>query len=235
MSRHTLMVEPGTLTAQAVGAALIPDRAESDHAVRVKRLIVGERVTLLDGAGLVGAAVVSAVRPGFELRIESVREEPPVTPRVEVWSATPKGPRLEDMIDQLSQVGAALWRPLDTEYGVVEPGEHKIERCRRVAREAAKQCGRAWLMEIGEAASIEQALTPRTGTMLVVADARGPVWGGVSGSASCVRVLVGPEGGFSAGELERAAAAGATPIRLGPHVLRIETAAVCAAGRIVGG
>lgn len=240
MARHTLMVDPGMLSESAVGALIAPERSEGEHAVRVKRVAPGERVTLLDGAGAVGVGEVVSVRPGLEVRVESVGRAEPVSPRVEVWSATPKGPRLEDMIDQLSQAGAALWRPLETDFGVVEPGSNKMDRCRRVAREAAKQCGRAWVMEIGESVGFDEALRGGEGVMVVLADALGAGWGALADHAAApdwrtIRVLVGPEGGFSPAELGRASASGVRSARFGPHVLRIETAAVCAAARIVGG
>lgn len=241
MARHAILVETGVLTETSVGGVLTPGRDESEHAVKVKRTSVGDHLTLIDGAGGIGIGEVIALRPELALRVKEFRHVDPIVPRVEVWSATPKGPRLEDMIEQLSQVGVALWRPIECDFGVVEPGEHKMERCRRVARESAKQCGRAWVMQIDESAGMQEALSAPSGTLLVIADAKGQPWAARGPTqeghhtASTIRLLVGPEGGFSPNELDRAAAAGAVPVCFGPHVMRIETAAVCGAARIVGG
>jgi 16S rRNA (uracil1498-N3)-methyltransferase len=237
MARITLMLDDGTLGGplSMEGSTLTVSRDEALHAVRVKRAEVGERVRLLDGTGGVGIGEVVGVRPDLLVRVLERRVEPPVSPRLEVWSATPKGPRLEDMIEQLSQVGAALWRPLETELGVVEPGEGKMERCRRVARESAKQCGRAWVMEIGEAAALDDATA---GGAVLFGDA------GAGGTRSlrealpwqghaCVRLLIGPEGGFTPREVNRLRETGAVGSRFGPHVMRIETAAVVGAGVIL--
>lgn len=232
------MLDEGTLGGpfSPNAATLTVSREEAQHAVRVKRAEVGERVRLLDGTGGVGIGEVVAVRPDLVVRLLEYRIEPPALPRVEVWSATPKGPRLEDMIEQLSQVGAALWRPLETEFGVVEPGEGKMERCRRVARESAKQCGRAWIMEIGEAAALDDAAAGRA---VIFGDAAADTGAGTPRGAppwqghACVRLLIGPEGGFSAREVERLREAGAVGTRFGPHVMRIETAAVVGAGVIL--
>lgn len=228
MSRHTLLLEPGSLDQPTV----VPPREEGRHAVRVKRAEVGEQVTILDGAGQVGTGEITAIRPDLVIRVVETRRVERVTPRVEVWSATPKGPRLDDMIEQLSQAGAALWRPLETALGVVEPGEGKRDRCRRVARESAKQCGRAWLMEIADAVSFERALTSNPDTTVAVADAGGDPWSGCA--TPVVRVLVGPEGGFTESERSRMHQAGVVAVRLGPHIMRIETAALCATARILG-
>lgn len=235
--RHTLLVTPEVASLDEI----VPDREEARHAVRVKRIEVGDAVRVLDGEGAVIAARVAAVRPDLVLKVESRGRADPPRPRVEVWSATPKGPRLEEMIDQLSQVGASSWRPLETALGVVEPGAHKMERCARIARESAKQCGRAWLMRIQPAATIDDALASNPGVRVVVADASGaPAASGETASATAchsetVRLLVGPEGGWTGAELARFRERSADIVSFGPHVLRIETAAVVACARLVAG
>ncbi|HVU65047.1 MAG TPA: RsmE family RNA methyltransferase [Phycisphaerales bacterium] len=207
---------------------------EAHHALRVKRIREGERVELLDGrGGVASGAVAATTKRELSVRIEEVRRVPAISPRVEVWSAVPKGPRLDDMIDQLAQVGVALWRPLDTERGVVEPREAKLERIGRIAAEASKQCGRAWVMEIGGRASVAEALRAAPGVAIVMADASGSPWRPGHSAAGVVRVLIGPEGGWTESELRAAGDAGALVARFGPHVMRIETATVVAAGAVL--
>lgn len=209
---------------------------EAHHALRVKRLEKGDRVEVLDGRGKVGVAIVSGSaksRVGeweMLLEIGEVCEVSRVVPHVEVCSGVPKGPRVEDLIDQLSQVGVAVWRPLVCERTVVEPREGKIERLRRAASEAAKQCGRAWLMEIGEAIQFHEAIRGAAGARVIVADGSGEVLERRAAGETRVRLVVGPEGGLSAGELSRARGAGAEVCRFGVHVMRTETAAVVGAG-----
>jgi 16S rRNA (uracil1498-N3)-methyltransferase len=225
---------------------------EAAHALRVKRVRSGEHVELLDGRGHVAAGVVLDPRdaaPGAAaflpprrrgeeapllVRIESVRAVEPLRPRLEVLTAAPKGPRLADLIDQLAQAGAASWAPLSTARSVVDPREARLERLVRVAREAGKQCGRAWTLGIGPPADLPAALAHAPGLMAVVADASGEPWRHHAAVESyTVRLLVGPEGGWTPEELDRARAAGATIARFGPHTMRIETAAVVAAGVIL--
>jgi 16S rRNA (uracil1498-N3)-methyltransferase len=217
------------IRAAGEGAVVSVTGDEAAHAVRVKRLAVGERVELFDGRGTVARGVVERVAgrraAGLEVRVEGVRFEPPLRPRVEVWSATPKGERARDMIDGLSQVGAAAWSPLRTARGVAEAGAAKLDRLRRAALESAKQCGRAWVLEIGEERRPADAV--EEGVSLVVADVAGETYRRVS--AERVRLLVGPEGGWEAEELASLRTAGATVARFGPHVMRIEVAAVVAA------
>lgn len=219
---------------EAVGDVATIDGDEAHHALRVKRVREGERVELLDGRG--GIATGEAVKVGkreFGVRIVAIRREEPIRPRVEVWSAVPKGPRLDEMIDQLAQVGVAMWRPLETSRGVVEPRDAKLERIARIAAEASKQCGRAWMLEIGARATMAEALRPSPGAAVVMADASGSGWNAASASSLHTRLLIGPEGGWTDEEVRAGRDAGAAVARFGPHVMRIETAAVAASAAIL--
>jgi 16S rRNA (uracil1498-N3)-methyltransferase len=135
------------------------------------------------------------------------------------------------MIDGLSEAGAAQWRALETERGVAEAGAHKLERVERHALEASKQCGRAWVMETGPGATLAEALRGGAGVRGVVADASGGAY--AARGAGTVRVLIGPEGGWTERELAAARDAGAEVARFGPHTMRIETAAVVAAAVVI--
>lgn len=220
-----------------VGDAFLIEGDEAHHAARVKRVEVGEVVEVLNGRGLVIGGRVEEIRKkargdGWEvaLRVVEARVVERETPRVEVWSAVPKGDRFEEMIDQLTQVGVAEWSPLHAARSVVDPRQGKLDRVARRALEASKQCGRAWGMDLGPGGGLDEALRG-FGTRVVIADAMGEAYR--RSGAACIRVLVGPEGGWAPEEVDRARAAGATVARFGSHVLRLETAAVVAAA-VVG-
>ncbi len=231
---HRVVVE-GALP--AAGQVVQIDGDEARHALSVKRLRVGERVDVLDGRGGVARAtlmepLVANAKPRnqvLRLSVISVERVAEVMPKVEVWSATPKGDRLTDLVDQLSQVGAASWTPLVTQRTQADPPEHKRDRLRRVAVEAMKQCGRAWLLTIGEPMALSAAMMG--GVDVVVADASGGPY--VPSGHGVIRVLVGPEGGWTPEELAMLKSSGARVARFGPHVMRIETAAVAACAAIM--
>ncbi len=226
---------------------------EAKHAARVKRLEVGERVLVMNGRGTVVLSAVEEARRELVLRAIERRDEPRATPRIEVWSATPKGDRLGTLIEGLVQAGAAEWVALDTKLGVVEPGEGKLERVKRIALEASKQAQRAWLMDVGRRGNTRDALSspplpqgegrgegppsepsttsspkPQAPSLLLL-DSRGDPLASAAERirrAALVRLLVGPEGGWTENELNDARRSGATIASIGPHVMRIETAAV---------
>jgi 16S rRNA (uracil1498-N3)-methyltransferase len=219
------------------GDTLLLEGEEAHHAARVKRLGPGDRVELLSGAGRTATASVRAVaklRSGgwsLELAVEAVRDEPPVRPAVHVVAAAPKSDRVEQMIDQLSQVGAASWSPLLVTRTVVDPRPTKLDRLARVALESAKQCGRAWALTIGPAVTLTEALEADPGTRIVAAHQSGARF--EPDGSERLRLLVGPEGGFADAELDLARDAGATIARFGPYTMRIETAAVVACALIL--
>ncbi len=236
MAIHRLYIDGARGAVQAGGGEVVVGGEEARHAVRVRRVGEGEPVEILDGSGSVARARVAGwerSRAGewsLRLSVEAVRREDPVRPRVEVWSALPKGPRVAELIEGLSQVGAAAWRGLACARSVGEAGDHKLERLRRIAAESSKQCGRAWLMEIGEGARFEEGVVG-AGQRVVLAEASGAPYER-TGAAS-IRLLVGPEGGWAPEELDRARGAGALAAKFGPHVMRIETAAAVAAALVL--
>jgi len=205
----------------------------------VRRLREGDAVELFDGAGHTLASVYTSWRgsrqnPVMVLEprgeIESVK---PVCPRVEVFCPPPKAERLGPMIDQLSQIGVAAWVPLSTARTQGSAHDFKRDKLERVVVEAAKQCRRAWLMEIGEPVFFEHAIKIEGTVLFDASGESGPPSPPVEPAEGVIRLLIGPEGGWTAQELELARQAGVATRRAGPHILRVETAAVVAATTVL--
>lgn len=220
-----------------VGQTLAIDGDEASHALRAKRLRAGERVEVFDGAGQVAACEVQDSESGrrtgtLALRVLGLARHEPARPRVEVFAATPKGGRVDEMVEGLSEAGAASWTPLVTARTVVEPRAAKLDRLRRIAVESAKQCGRAWVLEIGRECGLAGALAEARGAAIVLADGSAPPYRPGSG-ADTVRLLIGPEGGWTDDERRDALRAGAVAASFGPHAMRIETAAVVGAAVVL--
>lgn len=218
------------------GQTLKIEADEARHAARVKRLRPGDALELLNGRGGIAQATLEEIArdrsgPVLLLRITEAATLPPLSPRLTVLAATPKAARADELVDALSQVGAAAWRPLSAARTVVDPRPTKLDRLTRIAAEAAKQSGRPWLLRIGPSITLEQALAEAHTRDVVLADASGDPY--QPSGAEEIHLLIGPEGGFEPRELEQARRAGVRMHSFGPHIMRIETAAVAAAAIIL--
>ena len=193
------------------------------------RISPGDAVELFDGKGIVVAGKVVEAGRTVAIEITARQEVPPLTPRIELAVALPKGDRAAVLIEKASELGADRVIPLITDRSVVDPREGKLERLRRIAVESAKQCGRAWLMEVAEPIPLERALRDPDYDLKLIADTVDAAGNSLPQPIPrSVLVLIGPEGGWTDAERTAAADAGFQFWRLGPHVLRIETAALAA-------
>ena len=211
---------------------------EARHLTKVLRARVGDTVTLFDGAGRSWSALITRIgRSEVELEAGECREQPVVEgPAVTLAVALPKGERQKWLVEKLTELGVARLVPLVTERGVAEATAAAVERMQRGVIEACKQCGRDRLMAIGPPRTVAEIVAAKSDAALglVAAPAAESLDRLAWRQAAEVIGLVGPEGGFTAAELAVAAAAGWPLVTLGPHVLRVETAAVALAARVAG-
>ncbi len=207
---------------------------EAHHASRVLRMSAGEEVELLDGEGRRALGVLLEVsKARASVRLTGLTHAPEPRPRLTIATAMPKGPKAEDMVDQLSQLGADVLAPMITQRSVTDPRAGRLDRMERHALEAAKQCGRAYRLRIEPVLAFSAVLRLPASLRLIAlpgADAPSPIElvARLTG-ADAVVLLIGPEGGFTQDEESQARAAGCTPVTLGPYVMRIETAAAAGA------
>jgi 16S rRNA (uracil1498-N3)-methyltransferase len=222
------------------------DEAQAAHARRVLRLQPGDAVELFDGRGRVAIGTVASLQGRVLIEITRTLTVPPLKPTLELAVALPKAGRADDMVNQLVQLGVDRLLPLRTARGTVDPRDAKIERFERIVIEACKQCGRADLMtidgptELAAALQIDPGASGRGGDLRLVAALNVP--SGLAAAratpavlderltaAARVRVFIGPEGGWTDAELKQLIAGGCLTWQLGPHTLRIATAAAAAA------
>jgi 16S rRNA (uracil1498-N3)-methyltransferase len=224
--------------AELTAGVIVLTGAEGRHAATVRRIQPGERVDVADGAGLIAECVVTAVGPGrVELRVQSRREIPVPEPRIVVVQALPKGDRAELAVETMTEVGVDLIVPWAAERCVArwpagDRAAKALARWRSAAREAAKQSRRPRVPEVtGLAATADvtariaaaaRAMVLEPGVDMALSRLDLPSHGDVL-------LVVGPEGGVSAGELAAFTGVGAIPARLGDSVLRASTAGAAAA------
>lgn len=224
-----LPVPAGTLVA---GELVL--RGEEAHRVRdVLRLEVGAEVELFDGQGRVASARLEGFTPDPRLQVGAPREVP-VAPPLCIAQGMPKGDKLEFVIQKATELGAAEVVPFDCMRAVVKLDGKKAaerqERWQRIAVEAARQCGRADVPQVGAVASLAHVLA-RPGAVGLLYEGETELRLGAFLDAAGERpvtLLIGPEGGFDPREVAQAQAAGARLVGLGSRILRTETVALAA-------
>lgn len=208
---------------------------EAHHAVRVRRLAVGDEVEVFDGrGGEVRGSIVSARTDRLEIAIVERRLSRSLPASLIVAAAIPKGDRADWMVEKLAELATTMLVPLIAARSVVRPSVARIERWRRKCVETAKQCGANIPMSVVQpvpVAALPAMFTQQQRIFVADPDSRRPSYQEClnnSGSDSAF-VIVGPEGGLTNDELKRLTDAGASCVRLAVTMLRIETAAVAMA------
>lgn len=224
----TVLVPAGTVAR----ARYELDEHEAHH-LRVRRAQAGDSVMLRDGAGLVGAGRLA--REGKRWVVEAAMvDRLPRPPELTLVVGAGDRERFGWLVEKAAELGAARVVPLETERsGAVATRlrEGHLDRFRRQAREALKQCGAAWAPEVAAAVGLDGLAAIAAAGELWLADPIGdPPPSRLDGGP--VTVVIGPEGGFTAAEREGVLSSRARPVVLGPHTLRFETAAVAAAALV---
>lgn len=217
-------------TDAGVGDLVSLTGAEAKHAAVVRRLRVGEAVTVGDGAGvwLIGAAEeVSPTR--VEVRISDRVEHPAPSPRIVLVQALAKGDRDELAVQAACELGVDEIVPWQASRSVSRwEGPKAVkgrERWATIVREAAKQAHRAWVPEVTAPVSTTQLAERATSQRVLLLDPTASVrLSEVSADDRDLVLVVGPEGGIAEEELDRLTAAGAERVLLGDTVLRTSTA-----------
>lgn len=230
------------LEPEACGAPILKlTGREAHHAAHVLRTQQGERLTVLDGAGGEYLCAVRQIgRREVTLEVLEKRRVPPPPFSVTLLQALPKSRAFDLILEKATELGVRRIVPLISARSVSRPGEAgecKLEKWRLTLIEALKQCGAAWLPQLDAPPTVEGFLAREQGFDLqwvasLRAGAQHPQESFRASRArlgrlpQTVAVWIGPEGDFTAEELDAIESAGAIPVSLGPRVLRVETAAL---------
>lgn len=228
MALHFVTPDAGSA---AVGDIVELTGAEAKHAAVVRRLRVGEEITLGDGEGVWLTGEAERVEPAHvSVRIHSRHVESQPVPRLVLVQALAKGDRDELAVQAACELGVDHIVPWQASRSVsrwVGPKAAKgRDRWATIVREAAKQAHRAWVPIVSEVHSTAQlaqwAAHCRMLLLEPTATTRLGAWEARDGRD--IVLVVGPEGGFSADELSTLTDAGAEAVVLGNTVLRTSTA-----------
>lgn len=204
--------------------------AEAKHAAVVRRLRVGESVTIGDGAGVWLTGIAEQVSPSLvDVRVSARADEPAPHPRIVLVQALAKGDRDELAVQAACELGVDEIVPWQASRSVSRwEGAKAVkgrERWATIVREAAKQAHRSWVPEVSAPVTTAQlASRAATQRMLLLDPGASTRLSDLEPDGRDLVLVVGPEGGIADEELTRLADAGAERMLLGQTVLRTSTA-----------
>jgi len=205
------------------------------HVGQVLRLGRGEIFVLFNGrGGEFDARIVEARRDQVCALTDVFRDiDRESALRIHLGQGLARGERMDHALQKAVELGVSEMTPLTTRRSMVKLSG---ERARRrlvhwcgIARHACEQCGRTRLPDVGEPEGLETwVASVRAGLKLVLCAAACATVDDIDWAGDSIALLVGPEGGLCAEELECARDAGFQPLALGPRILRTETAGIAA-------
>lgn len=225
--------------AVAEGARTL-DAAASRYVYRVHRKGIGDQLLLVDHrAGTTAEATITATEPLVEVSVAAPKVVI-ATPRlvITVLQAIGKADKVDAIARDLTEIGVSRLVPITTRRTIVDLAgkeEARLARWRRVVVEAARQAGRADLLEIAAVSPFARALEETSADVRLVLSphATALLRDVVVPEGASVALIVGPEGGLAPAEIEAAEAAGWQTVTTGGSVLRTETAGPAVAAALL--
>ena len=216
----------------SLGQHELPE-AQAHYIGRVLRHAPGDAVQLFDGSSREYLGELLEVgKKGVRVELREELAGLPESPlRIHLGQGLSRGERMDWAIQKATELGAAEITPIISERCEVrlkdERADKRLSHWRQVAISACEQCGRSVLPVIHAPTSLAEWQAAVQAELKLVLHPQAEPWSGHAAPRS-LAFLIGPEGGLSDDEVERARAAGFHPARLGPRVLRTETAPVVA-------
>ena len=209
-------------------------KEEARHLQTVLRVKPGDTIQLFDGQGHTRTTTVTVVEKNSLTltAVEPVVSHPQTPCAITLFVCISKGKHMDWTLEKAVELGVARIVPVISDRTIVrvdaDDRETKADRWMRIAEEAARQSGRAWLPEILTPRSFKESLalvqqTTPTFVAALTPNAK-PLRDALQATPQQAGWFVGPEGDFTPNELQRLMDAGAVPVSLGPLVLRAETA-----------
>lgn len=218
----------------SIGDKLLLDDDAANHVGRVLRMTAGESLCLFNGDGSLYPASITAVgKKSVEVCINNKQDNPVESPlRIHLGQGISRGDRMDFVIQKAVELGVSAITPLFTERcGVkldAERLQKRTEQWQKIAISACEQSGRSVVPVVHTALPLEKWLAQVDNCLKLTLDPWTDATIKSQDPKGAVRLVIGPEGGFTDAEVSLTQQAGFLPVRLGPRVLRTETAALTA-------
>ena len=214
---------------------------EAQHISRVLRMKKGDMVTLCDGEGTFYEAQLSdfSDKTVTALILSSCKAPTESEVQLTIFQGVPKNPKLETIVQKATEIGVVRIVPMDTVRAVAKLDKAaKVERLRKIAREAAKQSKRGIIPYVEDSVSFKEAVKMAAQADLAIIpyeeESETSLKKALQGKTpKTVSVMIGPEGGFDKEEIKLAKDAGIISVTLGKRILRTETAPLAVSAAIL--
>lgn len=212
---------------------------EFNHLVHVMRKKEGDEILVVDGLGNARGAVITKLerRSASCFAVAPTPNHRETALRVTLAAAVLKNPsRYDFLVEKATELGVDTIVPMSTDRTI--PSHGKSDRWRKLSLAAMKQSGRAWWPPVRDLSAFGDVLEEFGGWETKIVAHEEPsspnrfAGGSIAGGRALL--LIGPEGGFTPGEVEECLSRGFSTLYLGERRLRTETAAIAALARIVG-
>jgi len=231
--RLTRIYSEGPLTS---GAVVSLSAAGAYHVARVLRMRPGAPLIVFDGSGMdFPSEIVDVAGDQVSVRLRSQTPATGESPlRITLVQGISRGERMDWTLQKATELGVIGVAPVLTSRSVVRLDEKQAAKkhahWRAIVIGACEQCGRSRIPTVGMPVQLRDhfANVRKDGMRLVLSPSAPASLAGIASLPSKVDLLIGPEGGLDDDEISAAQKAGFMPVRLGPRVLRTETAGVAA-------
>jgi len=232
------MQRPRIYSAEALrtGATQLLSEPATTHVTRVLRLTAGDPITLFDGTGMdYAATIVTPARKGVTVLIgdgQPVDRESPL--QLTLLQGVSRGPRMDLVVQKATELGVSVIQPVLTGRSVVkldaERSAARRQHWQGIVISACEQCGRSIVPDVREPLELTAALASlESGTTGLMLDPDGDITlTALPTDCQRIALAIGPEGGFTESERMALTQAGFGRLRLGPRILRTETAPLAA-------
>jgi 16S rRNA (uracil1498-N3)-methyltransferase len=199
---------------------------ETRHLRDVLRLKLGDEVYVFDGNGNEFKCEIEIIEKRESL-LKIIEKASPQSPESDLnltlAIALLKGEKFDLVVQKAVELGVKRIIPIITKRTIEK--SVRLERLRKIALDATKQCGRAKLLEIGETVEFTQLIESNESTFVMFSERNGTSFSSIKPTKNIVSII-GPRGGWEDSELEFAAKKGVSIITFGGRILRAETAAI---------
>jgi 16S rRNA (uracil1498-N3)-methyltransferase len=214
------------------GSTITLSDEEAHHLRTVLRMETGTHVELFDGQGSIYTAIIETTTPHVCLTIRSHETAPETKPNINVAQGLLQGKKMDFLVQKATELGVGSILPFESQHSTLRnPSQNKINRWKKIAFEASKQCRRPYPMEIKPYTSLVDILASSSNYSLKVV-----LWEQEKNNTlanlpdirkmDSLLIVIGPEGGFTTKETDNCINAGFITVSMGSRTLRAETAAL---------